>query len=217
MSFDCNKFLTEVFNCEYCQGVKAFARSPANGRFYKFPPIIGKQHDADVLFIGINPRRTKSNDELHDWLMESPDNFAKLASNKLEGGEPYISPEGEEEHYHCHMIVIENVFGEGTKFEDVAAVTELMHCASPNEPTILSRQKSPCAGLYLQRVMDIVKPRVVIAVGSGVRRQLIKYFGDFVGASPVPMDHPRFLAGKSRDEKLAAMRPTIEAVRKALG
>ena len=50
------------------------------------------------------------------------------------------------------------MFGERTKFEEVATVTELMHCANISEPTILSREKSPCGELYLRRVMEIVKP-----------------------------------------------------------
>lgn len=208
--------MAEVFGCEHCAQVRAFSRSPANGRFYKFPPIIGKQSRTEILFVGINPRRSHSNEGLHEWLMASPENFAKLAGNGSPDGRRYVAADGKEEHYHCHMMVVEGVFGAGTRFEDVAAVTELMHCASPNEPTILSRQKSPCAGLYLQRVMDIVKPRVVIAVGSGVRRHCLKYFEDVVLSPPVSMEHPRFLAGKSRGEKLTAMRPTIEATRKAL-
>src|SRR5688572_8326199 len=52
--------------------------------------------------------------------------------NRTRGGRPYIAPDAEQEHYHCHMIVIAGVCGAGTSFESVAAVTELFLCASEN-------------------------------------------------------------------------------------
>ena len=148
--------------------------------------------------------------------MASPEAFASLASNRLMGGEPYITLNGEEEHYHSHMLVVEGVFGKNTEFEAKAAVTELMLCASTNEPAVLSRIESPCANLYLRRVLAIVKPQVVIAVGSGVRRHLQKHFAEDVRLPIVPMEHPRKLNGKSRAEKTRTLQPVIEMVRETL-
>src|SRR5437879_4130633 len=106
----------DVFVCEQCAELGPFKRSPHNGRLYKFPPIIGAKGEAGLLFIGINPRRSGTNLELHHWLTESADNFASLACNRRAKGEAYIEADGKEEHYQCHMIVIEGLFGAGTKF-----------------------------------------------------------------------------------------------------
>lgn len=213
MSHEADQLRTEVFSCEHCADRGAFTRSPDSGRFYKFPPIIGATGEADLLFIGINPRRSSSNRALHDRLMGSAEEFAKLAMNRVNTREAYIASDGEEEHYHCHMIVIEAVFGIETAFETKAAVTELMHCASASEPTVLSQKKSPCAERYLGRVIQIVKPKVVIAVGSSVRRHLEKHFREEIRIPVVPMEHPGPLFGKSRAAKFRAMRPTIDRLR----
>ena len=212
MNSEPDQLRADAFDCVHCAALGAFARSPVNARFYKFPPMIGAQRDVDLLFIGINPRRSKSNLRLHDWLVESPWAFATLANNRLSKGDPYIAISGEEEHYHCHMIVVEGVFGMGTLFETKAAATELMFCASTNEPALLSHMKSPCAGLYLSRVMKVAKPKVVIAVGSGVRRHLQQHFQDVVPVPVVRMEHPRQLKGKSLQEKTTVLRATIDEV-----
>ena len=49
-------------------------------------------------------------------------------------------------------------------FEEKAAVTELLLCASANEPSSFRFRKSPCAERYLARTLEIVQPHVVIAV-----------------------------------------------------
>ena len=217
MNPDANKLRDEVFGCDCCADLGAFTKSPDNGRFYKFPPIIGASGAAELLFIGINPRRSKTNPELHDWLMESPINFAMLAHNQVPADESYIAIDGKEEHYHCHMMVIEGVFGTGTKLEEVAALTELYLCANEGGSRLLDAGRSVCAERYLKQVVSIVKPRVVIAVGSGVRRHLINHFGDIVPIPPVAMEHPALLFGKGRETKLRAMQPTIDKVRTVLG
>lgn len=216
MNLDARKLRDEVFECEHCAGLNTFTRSPNNSRFYKFPPIIGSSGEADILFIGINPRRSKSNFNLHDWLMASPEAFAKLSANQAKDGNPYIALDGREEHYHCHMIVIKGVFGQGTKFEAKAAVTELMLCASTNEPAVLSQMKSPCAALYLNRVIRTVNPQVVIAVGSGVLRHLQTHFHDAIHVPIVKMEHPRQLNGMDYFRKVEKLEPTIASVRQIL-
>lgn len=211
-----DRLMVEVFDCEHCVRLGAFSKSPVNGRFYKFPPIVGKSREANVLFIGINPRRSKTNKELHEWLMESPENFGKLAGNELKDGRPYIAIDGEEEHYHCHMIVVEGVFGEGTEFEEVAAVTELYLCANESGSGLLDLGRSICAERHLRRVIEIVNPRVVIAVGQMVQTQLTEYFGDLFSSPIVFMVHPRHLNGATWEDKRRRMEPTIDGVRRIL-
>lgn len=216
MHSEADQLRDEVYGCELCTEVGAFRR-PANERpFFKFPPIIGAQGKVDLLFIGINPRRSPSNFELHDWVMKSRVTFAEIAQNTQKDGSPYIRADSDEEHYQCHVIVVESLFGVNTAFETKAAVTELMYCASRNEPLLLSRLKSPCAALYLQRVLQIVKPQVVIAVGSGVWRHLEKHFKQEIAIPVVRMEHPGPLYGMSRAVKARRMQPTIDDVRKVL-
>src|SRR5690606_12962134 len=123
------------------------------------------QGKADLLFVGINPRRSDTNLDLHDWLMKSPENFERLANNTTARGERYVAINGKEEHYHCHMIVVEGVFGPGTIFETKAAVTELYLCANESGSALLKKGRSPCASQYLSRCVKIVQPSVVVAVG----------------------------------------------------
>lgn len=135
MNSDAAEIRNEVFKCERCTNVVEFSRPVNRGPFFKFPPIIGAQGEADLLFIGINPRRSDSNLDLHNWLMESPKAFEQLANNVQKDKRFYIGGYGDEEHYHCHMIVVEGVFGSNTAFDAKAAVTELLLCASLKVPS----------------------------------------------------------------------------------
>jgi uracil-DNA glycosylase len=216
MKSEAEQLQDEVFECERCTGVAEFSRPTNGGPFFKFPPIIGAQGEANLLFIGINPRRTPSNLELHNWLMESLEAFGQLGKNIQKDQLHYIRKCGNEEHYECHMIVVEGVFGSNTAFETKAAVTELLLCASVKAPTVLKEKKSPCAELYLGRVMRIVKPQVVIAVGTSVRQHLEDHFKEEIRVPVVRMDHPRQLHKASWAEKLLKMQPTIHEVRRVL-
>ena len=92
-----------------------------------------------------------------------------------------------------------------------------MHCASRNEPAVLGRQRSPCAELYLHRALKILRPEVVVAVGSGVKRHLKQHFDEMFLQMPiVKMEHPGTLFGRNHEAKIDAMQPTISAVREIL-
>ena len=205
-----------VYDCKQCASLTGFVAHQQTERLYKFPPIIGKRENAEILFIGINPRRSKTNLPLHNWLMESLGHFAKLAANRLGDGKPYIAADGEEEHYHCHMIVLEGVYSPGIRFEEKAAVTEMYHCVNGRGAELLNDGKSPCAERYLARVIQIVKPKVVIAIGAGVRKHLEQHFPQEIGVPIVAMEHPSGLFGKSPDEKRCRMQSTIDGVRRVL-
>lgn len=217
MNPDADKLRNEVFGCEHCADLGAFTRSPLNHRFYKFPPIIGALGEADLLFVGINPRQDERNLNLHKWLMSAPDAFRQMSQNLDQDRRPYVALGAKENHYHCHMVVIEGVFGARTKFEEVAAVTELYLCANESGSALLDAGKSKCAERYLQRVIGIVKPQAVIAVGGKVQSQLTNYFGDIIKVPIVFMQHPWHLRGASMEEKRRCMQPTIEGVRRVLG
>jgi hypothetical protein len=169
-----------------------------------------------LLFVGINPRRSGSNQTLHEWVMSSPTAFAELAANRTREGRPYIARDAEEEHYHCHMIVVEQVLGAESIFESDAAVTELFLCASKSGSELLAIGKSPCAERYLARVLKFVKPKVVIAVGSGVFRQLDQYFRDVIPVPIVKMVHPRQMSGLAPEEKQRILQPTVARLRNLL-
>ena len=207
----------KVFGCEECTDIVAFRRPPHGGPFYKFPPILGAQGTAPLLFIGINPRRTDTNRDLHEWLAGSPDNFERLAAkNRDEKDEAYIARAGPEPHYHCHAIVVEEVFGHGTLFESKAAVTELFLCASKSAPVTYDRlksERSPCADRYLSEVMELVQPEVIVSVGSTVKGHLSRYFTKMINVPVVYMKHPAGLNRMSHSEKVLELQPTINAIK----
>jgi diadenosine tetraphosphate (Ap4A) HIT family hydrolase len=207
----------EVFRCEACGDVGAFRRPLGGGPFYKFPALIGAQNCALLLFIGINPRRSKRNLELHEWLMASSANFAELASNRQADGQQYISGDGDEEHYHCHAMVVEGVFGTGTPFETKAAVTELYLCASETGSELLKAGPSACAERFLQRSIAAAQPMILIAVGATVRKHLQRNFPGVLTLPLIEMVHPRELFGRPRWEKLARLEPTIQQMKRELG
>ncbi len=159
------QLLRDVYSCAHCPQDYGFCDSP-NGSYYKFPPLIGATGHADILFVGINPRRSSSNLVLHEQLMTSKRTFAALASNRIRG-EPYIRASGQERHYHDHLQIIREVYGEAVPFESCAAVTELFLCATETSNSLPSPE-SPCAERFLPRVLTIVQPKVIVAVGSRV-------------------------------------------------
>jgi uracil-DNA glycosylase len=216
VSHNADQLRDEVFGCEHCAGLGTFKRSPDNGRFYKFPAIIGAPGEAVLLFIGINPRQDERNLDLHNWLMASQENFKQLAQNRDRYRRPYIAPRAMERHYHCHMIVIEGVFGIGTPFEAKAAVTEIYLCANESGSALLDARRSPCAERYLGRVVEIVKPQVVVAVGKGVHQHLSDYFSDAIKAPAVRMIHPKELREMCLTQKVEKLQPTIEEIRTIL-
>ncbi len=162
---DFRKLLRDVYSCSLCPKAYGFCDSP-NGSYFKFPPIIGAAGPADILFVGINPRRSSSNRGLHERLMTSKRAFLDLASNRAFGA-PYIDEFCEERHYHDHLQIIRDLYGEASSFESRAAVTELFLCASSTSSS-LPCPESPCAERFLPKVLTIVQPKVIVAVGSRV-------------------------------------------------
>jgi hypothetical protein len=173
-----------------------------------------------LLFVGINPRVSDSNEWLHQWLQDDYRNFRSLADNRV-GGEPYIGEPGQERHYRAHQKIASAAFP-GEAFEGVAAVTELHLCATEASPG--ARPDSVrCAELFLQRVLQLIQPRVVVAVGRTVARYLgvsddqggrgtstVRWQGGT--ALVVEMPHPN-----ARGPRLAGMLETQRHVRAQLG
>ena len=203
-----SQHLKAVNACQICPS--GFSRSPS-GKYYRFPPLIGATSHAKILFVGINPRISESNQQLHDRLIDSEESFRSLASNRLDDGTPYISLEAAERHYHSHMLIVHGAFGTECAFESAAAVTELFLCASPSSPTL--ETKSICAEKYLQTSINIINPRVIIAVGATVRKHLKRHFGGLLTMPLVEMEHPRFHFDLPLPEKRRRLQPTIDAVK----
>jgi hypothetical protein len=164
----------QVYSCEHCARLNFGFESPeGHVGFFKFPPTIGAVGEAPLLFVGINPRRSASNQALHDSLMSDKSAFEALSRNVV-GGKPYIGSNGTERHYRDHMRIVEGVFGPGTSFESVAAATELYFCATEDAGGL--PYKSPCANAYFGRVYDQTRPKVVICVGKTVLRYFQEKF-----------------------------------------
>jgi hypothetical protein len=100
--------LREVYPCTHCQSF-GFKGHEDNKPYFKFPPTIGAEGEAPLLFVGINPRISSGshypgNEDLHNRLMGSKDAFAALAQNR-DGRDRYIAPGCAEKFYHRHMKV----------------------------------------------------------------------------------------------------------------
>lgn len=156
------QFLSEVYSCKCCPAEYGFTSPTPDDPYFKFPPTIGALGRAELLFVGINPRISMDNHQLHERLMAQKAAFAALAENQ-DGDQPYISRGCEEQHYHHHVAIVESLFGKNARFEDHAAVTELFYCATTNAMH-LPQGATPCADLYFDRVFLRVRPRLVICV-----------------------------------------------------
>ncbi len=165
-------FRRDVFECESCESVRCgFSRPPGRRGFYKFPPTIGAKGHAPLLFIGINPRISATNQGLHDRTMRDVSNFDELSRNKVRGRRYIAGEDGQEPHYRSHQRLVECVFGRGSRFEEHAAATELFLCATASSSG-LPRDLGRCADRWLGRTVRQVQPRVVVAVGKPVEAYL---------------------------------------------
>ena len=171
LSAEARTFRAEVHACARCEGLNLGFEAPPGGQaFYKFPPTIGAPGRADLLFVGINPSRSSTNQEIHDQLMGDLECFDALAGNRMEG-ERYIAAFGRVRHYRLHASLVMEVFGAAAAFEDHAAVTELFLCATKDSnrlSPLLSRGESPCADTFLPRTIRQVQPKALVAVGKVV-------------------------------------------------
>jgi uracil-DNA glycosylase len=163
-----SQLVDKVFVCRLCDKSFGFSSRTKDDPYFKVPPIIGKPDDAELLFVGINPRITESNRADHKLWMRHKSNFCDLSSNKFRGN-PYI----EREHrYRSRVKLVKMLFGENCQFENIAAVTEIFLCATKDSGG-LPDPKSPCADLFLENVVQLTKPKIIVAVGQRVMRYFV--------------------------------------------
>jgi hypothetical protein len=223
--------LDDVYACARCDArTFGFELAEPGAGYYKFPATIGATAAAPVLFVGINPRRSESNARLHQDVMRSAASFRTLAGNRIPDaqGRPirrYIDRHGTERHYELHVEIVETAFGVRARFEDHAAVTELLLCASASSPPVDLRT-SPCAKAFLARTVDQVRPEVIVGVGATVDeyfRSRATERGDLVfravigrhHAWLVPVPHPN-ARGLSSQTRSFAARTTGRWIREIL-
>ena len=74
------ELIWQVYDCDFC---KRFGFEPHEGTkgFFKFPPTIGAGGPAPLLFVGINPRKSASNERLHGEIMEDRSAFEAMSRN----------------------------------------------------------------------------------------------------------------------------------------
>lgn len=154
----------------------------------KFPPIIGAQGRADLLFMGISPRLQKN--YVLDWAMNDEHQFMTLSTNLDQYGINYLESyrlgtddDKREDHYRPYIQMVETIYPTGTAFSRVAAVTDLYHCAYPakdrnsHEPNhVALRWNSPCADSFFKRVFAQVQPKVIITRGAPPMDYFLKRF-----------------------------------------
>jgi hypothetical protein len=158
-----------VFECAHCEGARLPFVRDAAGKFFRFPPIIGAVGPCPLLFVGINPRVSSSNRQLHERIVRNWVAFETLGRNRV-AGDTYIGRPGIERHYALHVKVAQALFP-AKPFDSVASVTELHFCASESSAG-LPLDTSECANRHFGAVLEGVRPRVVFAVGSHVERVL---------------------------------------------
>lgn len=177
--------LDEVYPCVACGEGYGFEHA-AGGGFFKFPPTIGATGRADLLFVGVNPRRSSTNLDLANAAMTSGEAFRVLSGNREpdargRGGARYLRRRGSERspyrwegHYAVHVEIVEAVWGRRAHFDDHAAVTELYLCSTLNTASGERplHWDSPCARRYFGRIIADVRPRVIVAVGAPPRDYL---------------------------------------------
>jgi uracil-DNA glycosylase len=188
--------LDDVYVCATCDArTFGFELAEPGLGYHKFPATIGASAAAPVLFVGINPRRSDSNRGLHRDVMRSAMAFRTLAGNWIPdaAGRPirrYIARNGVEPHYDLHMEIVEAAFGDGARFEEHAAVTELLLCATESSPPV-NLTTSPCAKAFLTRTVDQVRPEVIVGVGAAVDR----YFRSRTRGAPADLIFRALIAG----------------------
>ena len=172
--------LQEVYGCRECaiEG-RSFVSDFTEARpgfFHKFPPLIGGTGKLKLLFVGYNPRRTK-NLAIHNFAMDTFQNFCALSNNVDHHGQGYIgslkSASDHEEHYELHDEIVQRVFAK--PFTSVAAVTEMYLCATKKGKK-LNTENSPCARRFLMRTITIANPDYILTFGSGLPR----FFNRFI-------------------------------------
>lgn len=164
-----HELLQKAFECSHCDNARLPFVRDLTGRSYRFPPTIGAVGAAPLLFVGINPRISESNRQLHESISSNSEAFVELSGNRFRGRR-YIAEAGLEGHYRMHVTVAAELFP-GREFEEVAAVTELHLCASETSVGI-PRSAMRCLDRFFQSVLDQVQPSVIFAVGQHVLASL---------------------------------------------
>ena len=90
-----------MYSCVACGDGYGFERPVGGAGFFKFPASIGAPGRADLLFVGVNPRRSSTNIDLATAAMSSGEAFRVLSTNREPGGGGragmrYIRPRGPE-------------------------------------------------------------------------------------------------------------------------
>lgn len=217
----------EAFGCASCDGQRfKFERPRSDAGYYKFPPTIGATGRAHLLFVGLNPRRSSTNLEMHDRLMSEPAAFDDLAQDH-DRGLPYL----ESESYYDDIVGVAAAAFPKRPFTEVAAVSEYYLCAT--ESARLLSKSSPCAPRFLHRVIPLVAPAIIVPIGKVVADHFRGVAGvahlppfdvEVSGhtALVVPMPHRAarpnaYPAGQTYESQLATATERIVGLRRRLG
>jgi hypothetical protein len=135
--------------------------------------------------MGISPR-------LSDNYVLNPANanmrgeFIALSHNRDQFGRNYLKSYAavtnpSETHYRAYIEMIEQLYP-GKQIEEVAAFTDLYHCAYPAKPPYYDADyqplpaDSPCATKFFEKTIEKVKPLAVITRGEPQTRVFKKYY-----------------------------------------
>jgi len=146
-----------------------------------FPPT-GSAAEGQILFIGTNPRLRLGSEDEHFYLepMKDEDSFLRFSKKgdyEYDGLKHnlFAIP-----HYKIHRTAMKQI---GGKLGDDSSAAELFMCASHKSDNLYDAGGGglvdcTCANLYLVNYMKIVKPRLIVCLGSPTSKWFVKKFGE---------------------------------------
>lgn len=144
-----------------------------------FPPV-GSSKVGQVLFIGTNPRCKigTENEDFYRHALVSPANFLQFSiDGRYRDSSGNLRWLFDHPHYRIHKKCLAEVDPSwvlGRK----SSVTELFMCGSENANIFSEEREYACAEEYLTKYFGLVRPRIVVCLGSLVLRWFQKKYGN---------------------------------------
>lgn len=143
-----------------------------------FPPI-GSSAKNQILFIGTNPRLTigSSDEGFYLHALKNEASFLQFSKKGEYVYEGYNTSVLADPHYKLHRTAMKRL---NLELGQDSSVAELFMCASKDSSILYEGWGSlidcTCADLYLINYMKIVKPRLIVCLGSPATQWFLKRF-----------------------------------------
>jgi hypothetical protein len=154
-----------------------------------FPPI-GSSAKNQILFIGTNPRLTigTSDEGFYLHALKNEASFLQFSKNGEYEYGGYKASVLDDPHYKIHKRAMEKL---NLELGQKSGVAELFMCASKDSNVLREGWGGLidclCADLYLVNYMKIVKPRLIVCMGSPATRWFLKRFAHDLKNKDLPI------------------------------